>query len=66
MIFILLDNIKVNILNFVVKGIVGVRLIIDIIDFDLMLEWVIVYVCGGFVVCDNFEVVKEIVYGKKI
>lgn len=66
MIFIFLDNIKVNVVNFVIKGIFGVRLIIDIINFDLFVECVMLYVCGFFVVCDIFDVVKQICYQKKI
>ncbi|KAK4679276.1 Structural maintenance of chromosomes protein 1 [Podospora pseudoanserina] len=66
MTFIPLDNIKVNTSNSAVKGIAGARLTIDTIDFDPTLERAIAYACGGSVVCDNLEVAKEIVYGKKI
>ncbi|KAK4191656.1 structural maintenance of chromosomes protein 1 [Podospora australis] len=66
MTFIPLDNIKVNTSNSAVKGIAGARLTIDTIDFDQSLERAIAYACGGSVVCDNLEVAKDIVYGKKI
>ncbi|KAK4177484.1 putative structural maintenance of chromosomes protein [Triangularia setosa] len=66
MTFIPLDNIKVNTSNSAVKGIAGARLTIDTIDFDPSLERAIAYACGGSVVCDNLDVAKEIVYGKKI
>ncbi len=65
--FIPLDNIKVNTSsNSAVKGISGARLTIDTIDFDPSLERAIAYACGGSVVCDNLEVAKDIVYGRKI
>ena len=64
--FIPLDNIKVNTSNSAVKGIPGARLTIDSIDFDPSLERAIAYACGGSVVCDNLEVAKDIVYGRKI
>ncbi|KAK1756912.1 structural maintenance of chromosomes protein 1 [Echria macrotheca] len=64
--FIPLDNIKVNTSNSAVKGINGARLTIDTIDFDPTLERAIAYACGGSVVCDSFDIAKEIVYGRKI
>ncbi|KAK4103843.1 SMC1-like protein [Parathielavia hyrcaniae] len=66
LIFIPLDNIKVNTSNPAVKGVSGARLTIDTIDFDPSLERAIAYACGGSVVCDNLDVAKDIVYNKKI
>src|SRR3569833_1663443 len=66
MTFIPLDNIKVNATNSSVKGIPGARLTIDTIDFDPSLERAMAYACGSSVVCDTFDIAKQIVYQRRI
>lgn len=64
--FIPLDNIKVTATNSAVKGIPGARLTIDTIDFDPSLERAMAYACSNSVVCDTFEIAKNINYQRKI
>lgn len=66
MTFIPLDNIKVNAVNTAVKGIQGVRLTIDTIDFDPSLERAMSYACGSSVVCDTLDIAKLVCYQKGI
>lgn len=64
--FIPLDNIKVHAVNTAVKGINGVRLTIDTINFESSVERAISYACGNSVVCDTLDIAKHICYEKKI
>ncbi|ODA78489.1 hypothetical protein RJ55_05870 [Drechmeria coniospora] len=66
MTFIPLDNIKVNAVNSVVKGVSGARLTIDTINFDPAVERAVSYACGNSVVCDSLEIAKQICYEKRI
>lgn len=66
MTFIPLDNIKVSTPNSAIKGMQGVRLTIETIDFDRSLERAIAYACGGSVVCDTLDIAKDTVYNKRI
>jgi structural maintenance of chromosome 1 len=64
--FIPLDNIKVNTVNSAVKGIPGVRLTIDTIDFDNSLERAMSYACGSSIVCDSLETAKNVCFQRNI
>lgn len=64
--FIPLDGIKVSATNTAVKGIQGARLTIDTIDFDPSLERAMAYACANSIVCDTFEIAKNINYQRKI
>jgi structural maintenance of chromosome 1 len=66
MTFIPLDNIKVSATNSAIKGINGARLTIDTIDFDTALERAMAYACGSSIVCDTFDIAKEVVYKRGI
>lgn len=64
--FIPLDNIKVNTVNSAVKGIPGVRLAIDTIDFDHSLERAMSYACGSSIVCDSLDIAKNVCFQRNI
>jgi len=66
MTFIPLDNIKVNQVNSAVKGIPGARLTIDTIDFDASLERAMSYACGSSIVCDTFDIAKDVCFRRNI
>jgi structural maintenance of chromosome 1 len=66
MTFIPLDNVKVNQVNSAVKGIPGARLTIDTIDFDSSLERAMSYACGSSIVCDTFDIAKDICFKRNI
>lgn len=66
MTFIPLDNVKVNQVNSAVKGIPGARLTIDTIDFDSSLERAMSYACGSSIVCDTFEIAKDVCFKRNI
>lgn len=66
MTFIPLDNIKVNAVNSVVKGVPGARLTIDTVNFDSSVERAVSYACGSSVVCDTLDIAKHICYERKI
>jgi len=66
MTFIPLDNIKVNATNSAVKNIPGARLTIDTIDFKSEVERAIAYACESSVICDSWDIARDISFRRRI
>ncbi|KAK3078469.1 hypothetical protein LTS18_007433, partial [Coniosporium uncinatum] len=65
--FIPLDTIQVKAVNANLKGMHrGMRLAIDTIDYDSVVERALSYACGNAMVCDDLKVAKYLCYEKNI
>lgn len=66
MTFIPLDTIKAHTPNAAVAAVDGARSTIQVVEYEPALERAIQFACGTSVVCDRFEIAKEIVHVKRI
>lgn len=65
--FIPLDHVQVKPVNEKLRSVAkGVRLAVDLIQYDPSLERAIHHACGSAIVCDSMEVAKQVVYERGI
>jgi structural maintenance of chromosome 1 len=65
--FIPLDTIQVQAIDQSLKGqYKGMRLAIDVIDYNSSVERAMMYACGNTMVCDTLEIARDICFRKKV
>ena len=65
--FIPLDSIKVHQPDTNLRGMHrGMRPAIDTVNYDESLAKAIMYACGNSIVCDDFDIAKELVYQRRV